>query len=63
MNKIQKKDYQVDHAKLKEYFPVDVVTKGMFHIFQRLLGIRFTKLPGAEVSFDYKPMQNKNGTI
>ncbi len=42
-NLLQKKRYQVDHQKLKEYFPLDTVIKGMFNIYQTLLGVKFTR--------------------
>jgi len=47
-NQIAKKDYSVDHEKLKEYFPLETVTKGMLEIYQRLLGLKFTELENAE---------------
>lgn len=28
MNLVEEKQYAVDHNKLKEYFPLDIVTKG-----------------------------------
>ena len=28
MNLIEKENYAVDHEKIKEYFPVDIVTEG-----------------------------------
>jgi len=40
-NLLQKKRYQVDHQKIKEYFPLETVLKGMFAIYQELLGVRF----------------------
>ena len=53
-NQIAKKDYSVDHEKLKEYFPLETVTKGMLEIYQRLLGLKFTELENAEVNFNSK---------
>lgn len=49
MNLIEKENYSVDHEKIKEYFPVDVVTKGLFDLYQSLLSLKFTLLPDAEV--------------
>ena len=45
---IQEKEYSVDQQ-LKEYFPIDVVTKGMMDIYQRLLGLTFSKVEGIPV--------------
>ncbi|KAJ8907951.1 hypothetical protein NDN08_008054 [Rhodosorus marinus] len=38
------KDYQLDESKLQEYFPLDVVTKGMHEIYQTILGLRFEEV-------------------
>lgn len=40
-NQLQKKRYQVDHQKIKEYFPLEKVVSGMFEIYQELLGVKF----------------------
>ena len=40
---IQEKEFSVDQEQLKEYFPIDVVTKGLMDIYQRLLGLTFSK--------------------
>ncbi|EGC36834.1 hypothetical protein DICPUDRAFT_54379 [Dictyostelium purpureum] len=37
------KDYQVDNNLVKEYFPMDVVFKGIFDIYQDLLSVKFTE--------------------
>jgi len=51
-NEVIKKNYSVDEEKLKEYFPLDTVTNGMLEIYQRLLGLKFTKLEHGEVWHD-----------
>lgn len=40
-NMLKKKRYQIDHQKISEYFPLEVVNKGMFEIYQTLLGVTF----------------------
>jgi thimet oligopeptidase len=49
---VEKNNYSVDKEKLKEYFPLETVTSGMMEIYQRLLGLKFTKLEGGEVWHD-----------
>ena len=46
---IQEKEFSVDQEQLKEYFPIDVVTKGLMDIYQRLLGLTFSKVEGIPV--------------
>ena len=41
---IQEKEFSVDQEHLKEYFPIDVVTKGLMDIYQRLLGLTFWRV-------------------
>ena len=38
---IEETRYAVDKELLKEYFPMDTVTKGMLKIYQDLLGLKF----------------------
>jgi len=38
----------VDHQKIQEYFPLDVTTKGMFEIYEKILGLRYEKLTPTE---------------
>jgi len=49
MAMVEEKQYAVDQEKLKEYFPMEVVTAGLMEIYQRILGLKFTKVEGGEV--------------
>jgi thimet oligopeptidase len=42
-NQIKKNKHNIDMQKIKEYFPLDVVNKGMFEIYETLLGVKFVE--------------------
>lgn len=44
-----KKKYQLDNEALKAYFPMDQCLKGMFDIYQELLGLQFKKITNPSV--------------
>jgi len=52
MSMVEEKHYAVNQEKLKEYFPVEVVTAGLMDIYQRILGLKFTKVENPEVWHD-----------
>jgi len=41
---IKEKEFSVDQELLKEYFPIETVTRGLMDIYQTLLGLTFTKV-------------------
>lgn len=49
MAMVEEKKYAVDQEKLKEYFPMEVVTAGLMDIYQKILGLKFTRLEEGEV--------------
>jgi len=43
-DQLKQKRYSVDSEKVREYFPIEVVKKGTFTIYEKLLSIKFEKL-------------------
>ncbi|XP_041825595.1 thimet oligopeptidase-like [Melanotaenia boesemani] len=49
MNQVEQCKFAVNKDKLIEYFPLQVVTEGLFDIYQELLGLTFTEVEHAHV--------------
>ncbi len=43
--KVRQNKYQLDEAKVSEYFPVDSVRNGIFTMAEKLYGVKFTEKP------------------
>ncbi len=48
-NQLKKKVLNFDQASVGEYFPVNVVMKGMFGIYEKMLSVQFEEVPNAPV--------------
>lgn len=49
MYQVKKRDFQLDDELIREYFPAEVVMKGMFETYSTLLGVEFIEEPDAIV--------------
>lgn len=45
---LKKRDYTLDDELIREYLPADVVVKGMFDIYSKLLGVRYELVANAD---------------
>ncbi len=45
--KVRQKKFELDESKVREYFPIDSVRKGIFTMAEKLYGIKFTEMPDA----------------
>ncbi len=59
MARAEERKYAVDENKLKEYFPLDVVTKGLLEIYQDLLNLKFEEIKNPKVWSDDVTMVSK----
>lgn len=48
-NQIKKKDFELDDATIRAYFPKDTVMKGMFEVYSILLGVTFEEVQNPKV--------------
>ncbi|KAK8402429.1 hypothetical protein O3P69_000679 [Scylla paramamosain] len=52
MNQVEEKMYAVDQNEVRQYFPLEKVTSGLFDIYQTLLGLQFTQVTDADTWHD-----------
>jgi len=46
---LKKRDYSLDDDKIREYFPLETVTVGMFEVYSQILNVRFEQVTDADV--------------
>lgn len=49
MTRVEEREYAVDQNVLKQYFPMEVVTKGLLDIYQELLSLVFEPIAEPQV--------------
>jgi len=59
-NLLKKTRYSIDHEKIKEYFPLETVVKGMFEVFGEVFGARFDPAPLNTWHKDVRAYEVKN---
>lgn len=64
-NQLKKEKYSLDHEKIKEYFPLETVIKGMFGVFGQVLGIKFepADLPVWHKDVRAYEVRNEDGSV
>ena len=45
---LQKRDYNLDNEKIREYFPADTVISGLFQVYSKILGVRYVEITDAK---------------
>ena len=48
MQRVLRVQYEVDQFAVAEYFPLEAVLKGLFDVYQRLVGVRFVPIEDAQ---------------
>lgn len=65
MNQVEEKMYAVDQNEVRQYFPLEKVTSGLFDIYQTLLGLQFTQVTEADTWHDdvklYRVTDHRSG--
>ncbi len=59
-NLLKKSKYSIDHEKIKEYFPLETVVKGMFEVFGEVFGVSFVPAPLETWHKDVRAYEVKN---
>jgi len=53
--RVEEEEFDCDHERLKQYFPVETVTAGLLAIYQELLGLVFERAPEMEGAAAWHP--------
>ena len=64
-NLLKKTEYSIDHEKIKEYFPLETVVKGMFEVFGEVFGASFVpaQLPAWHSDVRAYEVKNPDGSV
>ncbi len=64
-NLLKKSKYSIDHEKIKEYFPLETVVKGMFEVFGEVFGASFVpaQLPVWHKDVRAYEVKNADGSV